>query len=135
MTDKEVIVLWKKVSTIIADEISSNSEFAQKIGNALYCNGTLDKPKQKNRRNPAKIDPFSFFEQGESILLEELAKLSIDELKDVIAANGMDTSKLAMKWKDRSRLEKHIIEATKRKSARGDAFWNSQGKPENGSNI
>ena len=68
------------------------------------------------------------YEQGDDKLAEALSLLNIEELKDVIAANGMDAAKLAMKWKDRSRLEKHIIEATQRRSSRGEAFWNTSGK-------
>jgi hypothetical protein len=67
------------------------------------------------------------YEQGEDKLAKELSLLSIEELKDVIAANGMDTAKLAMKWKDHDRLEKHIIEATQRRASRGEAFWNVSG--------
>ena len=131
MIDKDVLAVWKKVSGVVADEISGNADFAKKIADALGIGGdnndTTTPPKRKNRRSPAKLDPFALLEQGEEKLLSALKDLTIDELKDVISANGMDTSKLALKWKDHSRLEKHIIDATKRKSARGQAFWNSQG--------
>jgi hypothetical protein len=128
---KEIAALWSKISKVIADEISTNAEFAQKINNVWDGEDVADKPKRKNRCSPAKIDPFVFLEQGEDKLLEELGKLSVDELKDVISANGMDTAKLAMKWKDRDRLEKHILDATKRKSSRGEAFWKVQGQSDN----
>ena len=127
MTKKETIEIWKKVSAIIADEILTNEEFSQKMSGIFY-NDTSVVEKRKNRRSPAKIDPFALLERGEDNLFMALADLSIDELKDVISANGMDTAKLAMKWKDRKRLENHIIDATKRKSSRGEAFWNSQGE-------
>ena len=130
MANKDVITMWKKISEIIANEISTNTDFAKKISDVFGDEVSVEIPKRKNRRPPAKIEPFSLLEQGEDKLSKALAELSIDELKDVISANGMDTSKLAMKWKDRDRLEKHIIEATKRKSSRGEAFWNTQGKSE-----
>jgi hypothetical protein len=128
MVSKDILSLWKKISGIIAEEISNNDDFAQKIGNVIGDDAPPVTTKKRNRRLPAKIDPFHLLEQGEDALSVALAELSIDELKDVISANGMDTSKLAMKWKDRERLEKHIIDATKRKSSRGEAFWNSSGK-------
>jgi len=129
VTNKEILAQWKRISSCIADEILVNEEFAQKLGAVISGDTSLSKPKKSNRRPPAKIDPFKLLEQGIDILTEALAKLDIEELKDVIAANGMDTAKLAMKWKDRDRLEKHIIEATQRRSSRGEAFWNATGKP------
>ena len=134
MADKNIHAIWGKISVVIADEISSNADFAQKMSEAVGDDDSTVTQKRKNRRPPAKIDPFPLLEQGEDKLSEALAGLSIDELKDVISANGMDTAKLAMKWKDRNRLEKHIIESTKRKSARGEAFWNTHGQVENDAN-
>jgi hypothetical protein len=124
---KNTLVLWKKISACIADEILVNEEFADKIGILLEGDNTLVQPRKSNRRTPAKINPFLLYEQGEDKLAKELSLLSIEELKDVIAANGMDTAKLAMKWKDHDRLEKHIIEATQRRASRGEAFWNVSG--------
>ena len=127
MDTKTALLLWKKISTCIADEISNNEEFANKISALLICENNPPKPKKSNRRAPAKIDPFAIYEQGENILAEELSKLSISELKDIIAANGMDPANLVMRWKKREKIEKHIIETTLRRSASGEAFWNSSG--------
>lgn len=126
METKTVLTLWKKFSACIADEISNNEEFSKKIG-ALFEGESPStvKPKKSNRRAPAKIDPFALYEQGNETLRTALDSLNIEELKDVIAANGMDTAKLAMKWKDRDRLINHIIDMTQRRSSRGDAFWNT----------
>jgi hypothetical protein len=122
---KTVLVLWKKLSSCIADEISNNEEFSKKIG-ALFegDSSSTVKPKKSNRRTPSKIDPFVLYDQGSATLKTSLETLNIEELKDVIAANGMDTARLAMKWKDRDRIINHIIEMTQRRSSRGDAFWN-----------
>jgi hypothetical protein len=125
MGNEEILSRWKNIYAIIADEITSNADFAQKIGSVLCGNEAITKPNRRNRRPPAKIDPYALLEQGEDKLSNALAELSIDELKDVISANGMDSAKLAMKWKNRERLMNHITEATKRKSSRGEAFWNS----------
>ena len=131
MANKDALALWKKISKVIADEISFNVDFAQRISDALYENVSETTPNRKNRRPPAKVDPFALLEQGEDRLNEALAELSVDELKDVISENGMDTAKLALKWKDHERLEKHIIESTKRKSTRGEAFWKTREYSEN----
>lgn len=125
MKKDEFFVLWDKIGKVIADEMSMNPNFAKKMESAMQNDITIEKMKNRRKRNPAKIDPLIVLEEGEDRLLEELKKLSLEELKDVISDNGMDTSKLAMKWKDRERLEKLIIDSTKRKATRGDAFWNS----------
>ena len=131
MSNKDVLSLWKKISTVIADEIASNDDFASKMSVLLGSDDSAPVPKRKNRRTPAKIDPFALLEQGEDKLAEALAELDIEELKDVIAANGMDAAKLAMKWKDHDRLAKHIMDSTKRKYSRGAAFWGTQEQKEN----
>ncbi|MEK4508961.1 hypothetical protein [Paenibacillus sp. FSL K6-2524] len=135
MDRKNVLALWKKVSTCIADEITNNDEFANRMGLIFEANlvttdssdnETADtKPKRGKRREPAKVNPFVLLERGADFLMTALEALNIEELKDVIAENGMDTAKLAMKWKDRNRLINHIVETTRRRSSRGDAFWNT----------
>jgi len=82
------------------------------------------KSKKGNQHEPAKINPFILLEQGIEIFKAALETLSIEELKDVMAENGMDTAKLAMKWKDTNRLINHIIGTTQRRSSRGEIFWN-----------
>jgi hypothetical protein len=101
---------------------------AKKVS-ALFENDSAEvKPKKSKRRSPAKIDTFTLYEQGEEILRTALKTLDIEELKDVIAANGMDTAKLAMKWKDRERIENHIVDMTQQRAARGSAFGNTSSK-------
>jgi len=126
MRNKEASELWSKISTLIADEIQTNEEFAKKIS-GLFVGDSLvaNKPTKSKRRSPAKLDPFSLYEKGIDTLKSSLQELSIEELKDVIAANGMDTARLAMKWKDHNRLMNHIIEMTQTRSSHGEAFWNA----------
>jgi hypothetical protein len=135
MDRKTILALWKKASVCIADEITNNDEFANRLGLIFEENlvkvksskmeSANTKSKKGNRREPAKINPFILLEQGVEGLKTALEALNIEELKDVIAENGMDTAKLAMKWKDRNRLINHIIDTTQRRSSRGEAFWNT----------
>lgn len=126
MSKQETLTKWKEVSKLIANEITNNEEFAQKMALILNSETAATVSKKRGRRSPAKLDPFHLLELGESVLSKELEKLNIEELKDIVSEYGMDTSRLALKWKDRKRLESLIIDATKRKSSRGEAFWNSQ---------
>lgn len=126
MSKQETLKKWKEVSKLIANEISNNEEFALKMANTLSGEPAATVSKKRGRRSPAKLDPFHLLELGEDTLSKELQQLNIEELKDIVSEYGMDTSRLALKWKDRDRLESLIIDATKRKSSRGEAFWNSQ---------
>lgn len=123
---QDTLTKWKEVSKLIANEISNNEEFALKMALILNGEATATVSKKRGRRSPAKLNPFQLLESGEDVLSKELEKLNIEELKDIVSEYGMDTSRLALKWKDRGRLESLIIDATKRKSSRGEAFWNSK---------
>jgi len=48
--------------------------------------------------------------------------LNIEELKDIVAEQGMDRSKLARKWKNKERLINLIVTAVESRMRKGDAF-------------
>ena len=127
MANNDILALWKKISSVIADEISANENLAQKLSVILDLSPNEIKagPKRKSGRAPAKVDPFALLEQGEDRLNEALKGLTEEELKDVISAHGLDPAKQAMRWKKRDRLEKQIVDQTKQKASRGAVFWNS----------
>ncbi|GAH95753.1 unnamed protein product [marine sediment metagenome] len=52
----------------------------------------------------------------------KMTELNIEELKDIIAEQGMDRSKLAMKWKNKERLVSLIITTVESRVHKGDAF-------------
>ncbi|HMH19948.1 MAG TPA: hypothetical protein VK572_17565 [Burkholderiales bacterium] len=78
--------------------------------------------KQRNRRTRAIVDPYEVNRIGETALRHALAPLTIDQLKDVISEFAIDSSKLALKWKDRDRLINLIVVTTKARIEKGDAF-------------
>ena len=78
-----------------------------------------------NRRDKAVLDPIKLMEEGDVDLRRKLEDLSEKELKDIIADYGMDTSKLAMKWKDTERLIDLIMDVSARRATKGDAFRDS----------
>jgi len=125
-------VLNQKVESKAGTEAKPNAERKTKAGMEAKPDAekktktgtqTEVKTPKRSRRAPAKIDPFVLYEQSPDTLCEALTNLSPDELKDIIAAYGMDTAKLAMRWKNRDRLEKFILETTQRRSSIGEAFW------------
>jgi hypothetical protein len=128
MDSKQTLKLWDSLSKCIGAELKTNEAFAEKIG-ALFAGLTPPAAAKKStRRPPAKIDPFALMEQSDAALLTALSELSIDELKDVIAANGMDPARAAMRWRKAERLIDHIVEMTKIRSAHGQVFWEKDGE-------
>ena len=118
----------------ILDEADSNPSFAMRLERILNARetrpiaSTARQPgegKRTARRSPGAIDPFAFYKQGPEALNLALAKLDIEQLKDIVAEHGMDNAKLAMKWKTRDRLEKLIVGTVAARSRKGEAFRTS----------
>jgi hypothetical protein len=127
-----VIQALTRLVAVIADEARRNSEFAARLTAALAL--ATDSPGQAQRvsdakpnrrgrrRAPSVMDPITVMERGEAALRSALADLDIEQLKDVVAEHGMDTSKLALKWKSRERLEGLIVSTVRDRLAKGDVF-------------
>lgn len=114
----------ERLLRVIINEAERNKEFCRKIEQVICTDSIQDKStaKTSKRRDPAVFDPVDVISEGENVLAEKLETLTEKELKDIIAFYGMDTSKLAMKWKRRDKLINHIIEVSKRRASKGDAF-------------
>ncbi|CAI9398405.1 hypothetical protein ANOBCDAF_00029 [Pleomorphomonas sp. T1.2MG-36] len=118
----------------IVQETDTNPAFRARVEAAL---GLDDKKKPEakahdassphpkrpsNRRPPAVLDPVHLARQGEDLLRSELAKLDIEQLRDVVADYGMDTGKLVLKWRDSERIIERIIEVARGRAQKGSAF-------------
>ena len=132
MTEKAKAIIYGIAAAII-EESNVNEEFANKIeklinGEVTECSNDkterifLKGGRPANRRDPAVLNPIAMIAEDEIALVEQLHSLTDKELKDIIADYGMDPSKLAMKWKDKERLINHIVDASKRRACKGDAF-------------
>lgn len=75
-----------------------------------------------NRRPPAVLDPVALATHGEDQLRAELAPLTIDQLKDIVADYGMDRDSLAMRWKIAGRVIDRIVEVSMSRARKGSAF-------------
>lgn len=125
----------QQLAACVADEASRNPEFSNRLAAILARpsveapagserGGTLSQPVKGrgNRRAPALVDPLALMEQGEDTLRRALDPLNVEQLKDIVAEHGMDTSKLALKWKSRDRLAELIVSTVRDRLARGDVF-------------
>ena len=121
---------------VVADEAEQNPEFAKRLQAVLDTVSTTHTVKKSsksggantkgqrpaNRRPPAVLDPVSFATQGEDILRHELATLTLEQLKDIVAEYGMDRERLVMKWKKPNRVIERIVEISTSRAHKGDAF-------------
>lgn len=123
------IIPKKKLRTLfnlIIEEAEKNDEFAKSLSTIFEDNGrelkVSDAAKRgANRRDKAVLDPIKLAEENQ-LTKEALDVLTEKELKDIIAEHGMDSAKLAMKWKDKERLIQLILETSIRRASKGDAF-------------
>jgi hypothetical protein len=108
----------------VLDEAARNPEFSARLEQAL---GLLPKPPKataagKGRRAEPLINPIALAAEGEAALRDALRPLDVEQLKDIIAAHGMDPDKLAMKWKTAARLIERIVSTALVRQQKGDVF-------------
>ena len=118
----------------ILEEARRRPEFAERLAQALNAgdarssSSPAPRPAKvparrgRNRRAPPVLDPLQLYSHGEDRLREGLAGLSIEQLKDIVAEHGMDTRRLAMRWKRRDRLEELIVTTVRTRLTKGSAF-------------
>ena len=103
------------------EEILLNDSVEKKVSKEKTLNDIIGR-RPSNRRDPAVFNPIDFVASGDDFLISKLEELTDKQLKDIIADYGMDTSKLAMKWKDRNRTINFIVDTAKRRASKGDVF-------------
>jgi len=105
-------------------EIERNDHLREKLTSILTDSKELAAalPKKSARRQPGRFDPMALHREHPEELPRRLEELTVEELKDMIAENGMDRTKLAMKWKAKDRLMQLIINTVESRAQKGDAF-------------
>ncbi|WP_449444032.1 hypothetical protein [Ureibacillus acetophenoni] len=81
-------------------------------------------PKKRSRkRNAALFNPETILEeQGESVLLESLNQLEVDQLKDIVSEFGMDPGKRVMRLRKKEKFISHIVDVVNHRVQKGKAF-------------
>jgi hypothetical protein len=120
--DARLIERLRSLVEVVVQEARSNQRFADRLGEALNANvdGASEDPRSRHRRKPPVLDPFAIYENSEQELRQSLEQLDLDGLKDIVAAHGMDRSRLAVRWKIEGRLVHLIIETVKTRARKGD---------------
>lgn len=121
---------------VVSDETERNPQFAERLRvvfepvmatrpakTASAASGAGSKvSRPANRRPPAVLDPVALAVQGEEALRAELALLTLEQLRDIVADYGMDPGRLVMKWKKAERVIDRIVEISISRAHKGDAF-------------
>lgn len=122
---------------VVIDEAESNPNFAAALSSALDPLATKRRPNKdevsgqkvdgdvrrgKNRRAPAALDPVQVVREGEPALRNSLEKLSLDQLRDIVAEYGFDPGRLVMKWTTPERVVDRIVEMSIARAHKGSAF-------------
>jgi hypothetical protein len=131
---------------VVAEEALQNAGFGARLNEALVVDrgpkkavaptgvrpaavapaprdpGAKPRPK-RGRRAPGPWDPYSVYaEVGEAGLREQLSRLELEQLRDIIAEHSMNNDGLAMRWTKADRVVGRIVDRVVDRSAKGDAF-------------
>jgi hypothetical protein len=134
--DPELSLRLARLVAVIASEAAHNQRFAKALSEAWRSEVSADREglragqgRQRTRRNAGPWDPFAVYaEQGEAVLRDRLANLDLEQLRDILAEHGMDTDRLAMKWRDPGRVVQRIVDRVVDRAAKGDAFRGPHGQ-------
>lgn len=129
--------ILNRLTKVVLEEAARNPQFKTALNDALGIStskkqtsdekstgaGTSGEIKRgKNRRPPAVLDPVQLVRSGEQVLRSNLEKLTLDQLRDIVAEYGMDPSRLVMKWNTPERVIDRIVEISIARAHKGDAF-------------
>lgn len=125
----------------IADEAEANAEFRARLAAALGQDVATAPPatgprrraakadpagggatRKGRRRAPAVLDPVDLARHGEDRLREQLQRLDLDALKDIVAGHAMDPSRKVMRWTGADRIIEHIVAMAMERAVKGEAF-------------
>ena len=126
----------RNLAKVVSDEAARNPKFAERLW--VVFESAMSKRSAKtipaarragskttrpaNRRPESVLDPVALAAQGEAALRAELALLTLDQLKDIVADYGMDQGRLVMKWKKSNRVIDKIVEISIGRAHKGGAF-------------
>ncbi|MFH5209121.1 hypothetical protein [Antrihabitans spumae] len=117
--------------TVVANEADRNSRFARQLSAALLGDRketvtTRPHNAKRARRNPGPWDPNTVYaDVGEGGLRSRLETLDLEQLRNIVAEHGMDTDRLAMKWRNPERVIDRILERVVNRATKGDGFRNT----------
>lgn len=125
----ELATFLGRLTSVVAAQATSSGRFASALSAAFTAAPTSEaasKPapqRRTGRRAPGPIDPFDIYRtSGDEGLRAALAALNLEQLRDIVAEHGMDSDRLAMRWRDPSRIAERIVERVAARTEKGSAF-------------
>lgn len=122
----ELAAPLSRLVTAVSKEAMRTKRFSATLMKAIGADQSVvaaPPSRRTGRRNAGAIDPFATYEAGgEANLRDRLETLSLEQLRDIVAEQGMDNDRLAMKWKDPQRVIERITERVVTRAAKGSAF-------------
>lgn len=114
----------RSLSTALSVEVAEDkTDTARRPAGGKNRRASSIGERPKNRRLAGVLDPFAIYsESGEEVLRSRLSSLDLELLRDIVAEHGMDNDRLAMKWKDPTRVVDRIVDRVVARSAKGSAF-------------
>lgn len=117
----------RELVRVVLAEAEQNAPFRERLENALGLATASPASASQNRSRPHRratplLDPVDLARLGEANLRARLAELTLEQLRDIMAAHGMDPGRLAMKWKSPARVIDRIVEFSLNRAQKGDAF-------------
>ena len=120
--DARMITALRNVLDAVIDEAENNEGFASKLEQAFTGNPSLTVKKRKERRRQKPLlNPLDMVEDTHALDVR-LHDFSVEQLKDIVSAYSMDPSGGAMQWRKPERLIALILEVSRRRLAKGNAF-------------
>lgn len=121
----ELATVLAELVAAVATEAHKSPRLAHRLSEVLLDGGTRRDTSvaKRARRAPGPWDPFALYtEHGEQALRERLRTLELEQLRDIVAEHGMDTDRLAMKWRDPERVVGRIVDRVVDRAAKGEGF-------------
>ncbi|MDQ1200486.1 hypothetical protein [Rhodococcus sp. SORGH_AS_0303] len=138
----DTATLLTRLFQVIADEAVRTPRFATAVTAALAVTAgsggggesdgpVVPKPQKRQRATPAKkvgrqpgmFDPFEVLKvSGEEELFEKLSQLTVDQLRDIIAEQEIDTRKEAARKRSAGPIVVWTVERVKALASKGSVF-------------
>ena len=104
----------------LARELEDNPVLATRL---LGTDGAITKGGRSTASPPEALDLYAVFASGgESQLREAIQRFDIPQLRRIVQRNGLDSSKLAEKWRNKERLMELIVRTVMERAHLGDVF-------------
>lgn len=125
----DIKAMLRKLIVAVIAEAGRNESFARELERVLTgkspdaaeANSEGKGKRKRRKRQQPVFNPMDIGEE-EGKLVERLHVLSVEQLRDIVAAYGMDPSGRALRWNQPDQLIAFILEVSHRRVTKGDAF-------------